>query len=354
MNEHQYQRFLEVQKLPLDQRKQMALTAQGEMQLILSYDPHQEVIDHLTDNPTLTPQSLISLVRRRNLSLQVIEKIAQNQSWISHYGLKYELIKNPHTPAHISLKQIKFLYRQELQKLSRDVGVSMTVRQAATSLLESRLADLLPGEKITLARDAVGPVLGLMLKEKDEAIIRAALLNPRVRENDVVILANRKNLSPALIREIYQSRWYRRYTVKIALANNIDTPDEIAGEIYGKLFQQDLQQVIGNPNLSVDKRKLARTILRTKILSLPREQRLKLARDCSREVLTILIEKADRDILQLLENNGNMTEGHMVSLAVRTTSAEMLRYLARESFWRQNIKVRQAIYHNPAKPADLE
>lgn len=340
-------------KMPLAERKQLAYSAQGEMQLLLTYDHHEEVLEALLDNPYLTIPSVVNLAKKRTVSPGFLGKIIKKREWVTQYDVKVELVKNPRTPSHESLKLLKYLYRQDLQFIARDVAVSHVIRQVAVTLLEAKLEELLPGEKIALAREAVGPLLTLLLNDQDARVVKSALNNSRVRENDVVVMANKRHTQTEVIREVFQSRWTRRYSVIVALVHNPNTPDDISRLLLEKLLQQDLLRVIENPTLPVPTRMNARHMLRRRVLSLPRVQQLQLARTARREVINVLLEKEDLDIVKVVEKNPNLVEGQLVSLAVKTPSDEIICYLAQDSQWRNNVKLRQALFFNPNTPEEL-
>lgn len=353
MHARQYHKFKQLMKLPLSERRQIALSAQGELQLILTYDHRLEVLEALLDNPNLMVQSIINLAKKRIVPPAFLERIINKREWISQYDIKLELVKNPRTPTHHSLNLLKYLYRNDIQLIARDVSVSHIIRQVAVSLLEAKLADLLPGEKVSLAKDAVGPLLTILLNDEDRLVVRAALNNARLRENEVVVMVSKKKTRTEIVQAVYDSRWSRRYAVIVALAHNPNTPQDIIREVVPRLLQQDLQQMIHNPTLSISIRTMARHMLRRRILSLSQKQMLRLAKTGRREILNILIEKEDLDILKSTEGNPNLSEGHVVSLAVKTDSADIIEYLGQYSPWRTNMKVRQALFNNPNTPQEL-
>lgn len=339
---------------PVSDRIELARHAQGDLQIILSYDPKPEVIDALLDNHQLSTRNVVNMISRKILSEQHLERISSNQNWLSSYDVKFELIRNPRTPTHISLKLLRFMYRKELQAVSRDVAIPQSVRFSAIKKLENQLADLTVGEKIAVAKEAIGPLLTLLLGDSDENVVRAVLKNPRLRENEVIVMVNKKNLKEHIIRAVFESHWIVRYPVKAALANNMNTPYSIAVDIIPSLLQQDLQKLIGNTFLPIPTRVMARNMLKIRILRLTREQHIRLARDCPREVINILIEIEDISIIKSLEGNPGLLEGQMVSLAVNASSRSVIEYLIHDSLWKNNPKVIKALHHNPLLDLEMQ
>ena len=68
---------------------------------------------------------------------------------------------------------------------------------------EAQLLDLVPdlrlGDKITLARVAVGKVAGRLLADADARVVLPALLNPRLRESQLVAAIRDETAGRALL-----------------------------------------------------------------------------------------------------------------------------------------------------------
>ena len=68
------------------------------------------------------------------------------------------------------------------------------------------------GDRITLARLATPPLLPSLLADSEPRVAEAALLNGRLREEDLVTALRREDLRPALIAAVDESpRWRQTY-----------------------------------------------------------------------------------------------------------------------------------------------
>jgi len=93
--------------------------------------------------------------------------------------------------------------------------------------------DKVPNESLgwrkRCARDTDRLKLDRLLFDRNPAVIRLLLRNPRIIERDVVKLAAMTPANPQCLHEVFANeRWLRRYHVKVALACNPYTPVDIA------------------------------------------------------------------------------------------------------------------------------
>jgi hypothetical protein len=80
--------------------------------------------------------------------------------------------------------------------------------------------------------------------DRNPAVIRNLLRNPRVVEGDVIRVAAQRPTNPACLVEVYRStRWISRYPLKKALAFNPYTPLDIVVALMPHLLRQDLRDL---------------------------------------------------------------------------------------------------------------
>ena len=83
--------------------------------------------------------------------------------------------------------------------------------------------------------------LDRLLFDRNSAVIRHLLRNPRLVEMDAVRIAALRPTNPDCIVEVYRSgRWVSRYSVKKAIAFNPYTPVDIAVAVLPHLVRQDV------------------------------------------------------------------------------------------------------------------
>lgn len=88
------------------------------------------------------------------------------------------------------------------------------------------------GERKSVARGRNPDVVARVLRDPDPAVIRILLGNPSLVEAQVVRLAARRPVQPAVLREVYRSlRWSARHAVRLALVQNPWCPVDVGVRI---------------------------------------------------------------------------------------------------------------------------
>ena len=107
------------------------------------------------------------------------------------------------------------------------------------------------GERKSLARTHDRNLLARVLRDPHPNVIRILLDNPTVVENDVVRLCARRPARAQVLAEVFQhQRWVLRYRVRLTLALNPFTPEEIALQLLPHLTSADLKAVRRSSQIS--------------------------------------------------------------------------------------------------------
>ncbi len=88
--------------MELEERLRRAGGSAKELSTIL-YDPSEEVLLVLLDNPRLTEDHLKVLLSRKNLSQTFLRELAARERLWRSYPLKLALVRHPHAPRSKSL-----------------------------------------------------------------------------------------------------------------------------------------------------------------------------------------------------------------------------------------------------------
>ncbi|MBN2055061.1 hypothetical protein JW905_09065 [bacterium] len=320
----------------------------------LLHSSNKETLLALLENPRLTSQDVVILARRRGLPLDVFRAILDDSRWRKDYTTIKELVENPSVPRHLSMHLVKFLYRRDLAHVARNAFLAPAVRQLAIHYLQVRLEELETGEKISLARVATPSILRLLLRESDVRIIEACLQNAQTSEADLLALANRRDLSAAILRLLMRhERWGARYALRRILAYSQSLTGELAEELYPELMLQDLLEIVDSPIISLQLRLIARRALFVKISGLEVDERVELARARNRRLLDVLIHDPHPRVLGVLLGNRQLSEGSVVSLALTSRNPVNLKMLFEHPRWQDAERIQDALLENRAVPADV-
>jgi hypothetical protein len=100
------------------------------------------------------------------------------------------------------------------------------------------------GERKSLARRPDRDMLARLLLDPHPDVIHRLLANPRLTEDDVIVLAAKRPARPDVLTEIARSeKWMHRSRIRLALVLNPNTPTEVSGPIVSLLARQELKAV---------------------------------------------------------------------------------------------------------------
>jgi hypothetical protein len=118
------------------------------------------------------------------------------------------------------------------------------------------------GERKAVARAHRREVIDHVVRDPHPEVVTILLDNPHITERDVIVIASRRPVLPAVLEVVAGSaRWRPRYSVKRALVMNPHTPVHLAVRMAITLRASDLRAVAGDANLAAALREQAEELL---------------------------------------------------------------------------------------------
>jgi hypothetical protein len=189
-------------------------------------------------------ENVLASLLRRALPVRFLEQLATTPPWSERPLVLARVVLNPRAPKSLSLRLVSSLYWRDLAEVSTSPTVPGPVRVRAEANLRDLLPDLRLGERITLGKIATPLILAPLLSDADPRVLDAVLLNPRLREEDLVTALRRDTVSRDLAEVAAASpRWRERYSVRLALALQPRTPLPLALLQLSSLLKADLIRV---------------------------------------------------------------------------------------------------------------
>jgi len=209
----------------LAQRLYRALTASREEILRLQEDPSMEVVKALLKNPCYDESCLLLLLKRADLTEDVLTAVYKMPMVGESHRLKVALVHHRATPDHLVLALIPHLYLFELVTVCFLPGVAPDRKLSAERAIIKRLPLTPLGSKITLARRATTDVVEALLHEGLPQLTDACLNNPRLRQSALFKFLNGPGANPETISAVARHpRWKSRQDLKLAILKNPRTP----------------------------------------------------------------------------------------------------------------------------------
>ena len=205
---------------------------------------------------------MLASALRRAVPVAFLEEVACTRPWSERPRVLARVVLSPRAPQALSLRLVSALYWRDLAEVAATPRVPAAVRSRAESLLGDGLGDMRLGDRITLARLATPALLPALLADSERQVAESALVNPRLREEDLVVALRREDVKTVLVEAaVSSSRWAANYAVRLTLVLQPRTPLPLALQQISSLVPRDLKRVAEEAALRPLVRAAAREVL---------------------------------------------------------------------------------------------
>lgn len=212
--------------LNLSQRLHCALTAGKENLYRVLDDPSIEVVRAALKNPALDDNHLLAVLRRRDLSEEVLKAVYRLEMVAGSHTLMVAITHNPAIPGSLLAAILPHLYLFELVALCYLPGATPDQKVAAERAIIRRLPATSLGNKLVLARRVTSAVAETLIREGDPRLMEACLSNPHLKESAIYAFINGPTASQETISMVARHpRWKNRPNLQHAILKNPKTPD---------------------------------------------------------------------------------------------------------------------------------
>ena len=228
-------------------KSQAGLTANTEEIYQLILDPDCNFLKTLLRNPHINEDHILALLKRRDLSEELISSIFNiNKQSLSHRMI-LALVRNPAAPGTLIRNLLPQLRLFELVDLCYLPGVTPDQKLAAERTILQRLPTTPLGNKITLARRGTANIVAELIKEGQPQLFEACLSSPRLREAAIYQFLRGATASAETISMVARhNRWNQRPNLRLAILKNLKTPEIWFTLWLAKIPAHILKQLQGN------------------------------------------------------------------------------------------------------------
>jgi len=241
----------------LTERLLDALTAGSDALFQIILDQNSAVLSNALKNPQFSEEHLMALLKRRDLTTELVEKIYQRCGKSLSHRLILALVKNPATPDSSVRALMPQLHLFELVDVCFLPGASADKRLTAERQILQRLPTTPLGNKITLARRATSNIVAALLKEGQPTITEICLSSPRLKEAAIYQFLTGPRANAETISMIARnSRWQHRPNLQMAILRNPHTPEIWFTLWVPKLSLPLLKQMLSGHRLKPGQKRL--------------------------------------------------------------------------------------------------
>ncbi len=201
---------------------------------------------------------VLEVLRNPYCTAEVAGLIVENRRWLASHVVRERLAGHPGTGFSRAISLLGNLPWLSLLHLAQNPRTPPMVRRQAERRLLNRLPQMALGEVIALARLAHRPLLHSLIATDQPRVQLALLDNPRLVENDVLLLLNRERITPeVLVAVTRHRRWGRTRAVRIRMAAHPGLPLPVALSLLVELGIVELEGLARRPEVPVEVRAAA-------------------------------------------------------------------------------------------------
>ena len=205
---------------------------------------------------------------------------------------------------------------------------------------------------LRLALTASPEELFQMVQERSSEIILAALKNPKLNDDHLRALLERRDLNEATLNAVFQLDQVKRSRqLQICLVKNPNTPSAIVLSILPNLHLFELVNLCYLPGVTPDQKfALERAIIK-RLPTTELGQRLTLARRATADVAADLLKSGEMPLVEICLSNPRLREVAILQfLNGATARANTISLVARHPKWQMRPNLRLAILRNKHTP----
>jgi hypothetical protein len=117
--------------------------------------------------------------------------------------------------------------------------------------LYNQIVHMTVGERVKLALKGNRDARMILIRDPNRLIQRFVLKNPRITDDEVLMMARNRNLDTDLLRLIGDHKsWPRNYQIKLALVTNPKAPLATALHFVSNLMDRDIRFLAKSKNIS--------------------------------------------------------------------------------------------------------
>jgi hypothetical protein len=209
----------------------------------------------------LRERELLRRLSSAGVSSAELSELAARPDARRLHTVRRAIAANPRTRRAEAIGLVPTLFWRDLAAISSDAWAHPEIRRAADKELLRRLPGLAISEKIEIAAIGGRGVIAAISAGAGPGVLRGLLRNPRLVEQDLVVLARATEDPQVLEMLADDSVWGLRRAVRGAIARNPSAPVDCALELLISVPTEDLEEIAADPRGSFPIRSGARAEL---------------------------------------------------------------------------------------------
>ena len=203
----------------------------------------------LVEQHELDETQVLQVLRSPYCTVQVAELVASRPRLMDAHSVRERLAAFPGFTFARAMDLIGTLPWTSLLTLAQQPRTPAIIRRHSERKLMAMVPSMTLGEKIALARRTHRSLLGPLIAGKDAQVLSALLDNPRLVENDILVILNTTEPAPEFFADLARHhRWGQYRDVRRALVACPHTPLPLALSVLVQMPAGELRRLLDNPH----------------------------------------------------------------------------------------------------------
>jgi hypothetical protein len=205
---------------------------------------------------------VLHVLRSPYCTAQVAEEIASDRRLLDGHAVRERLAGFPGFNFSRAMDFLGTLPWTSLIALAQAPKTPPVVRRQAEQRILTQFITMALGEKVALARRAHRAIFGALVTTGEGTVLSALLNNPRLVENDILIMLNTSEPPPEFFAALARHhKWGQYIQVRRALVECPHTPYPLALSILVQLPLGELKRALERPDVPENIRNAASSLL---------------------------------------------------------------------------------------------
>jgi hypothetical protein len=180
----------------------------------------------------------------------------------------------------------------------------------------------------------------------------AALRNPALDTNHLLVLLERRDLSEDLLKAVYRlAQVGENHELKVSLVRHPNTPGTVLTALLPHLYLFELVKICYLPGVTPDQKIAVERAIVQRLPLTPLGNKLTLARRGTATIAEALIREGDPRLMPVCLDSPHLKESAIFGfLNGANASAETISMVARHPRWKNRPNLKLAILKNPKTP----
>lgn len=138
IEEEPFSKYQELQEMSVADKIKMALTGDKEWRNLLIRESNKQVNTAVLKNPRISEGEVITIVKNRTSSEELIRIILLNRDWVKLYDIKKALVIHPRTPLQKAMRYMTFLSEKDIRELAKSREIGRAIANNAKRMLMTK------------------------------------------------------------------------------------------------------------------------------------------------------------------------------------------------------------------------